>query len=113
MNLTVMINNMAAASHRMFFWNTPYDTGNLARSVGSVGMLGGGVGFIMFNQNQKAPYGALLNEQEVITVKRINTTTGKVSEWSYNNRHFGWVDKAIENTIIPNLCTMFNLRREL
>lgn len=106
------INNMAVAAHRLLFWSTPYDTGNLARSVGDVGMLDNGIGFYMFNKNQVAPYGAKLNEQQIIHWKIVKRN-GEVAQGSYNNKHYLWVDNAIEQNIIPNLCMLYGLRRVL
>jgi len=108
---TVLLNNIAINAHQTFFWVTPYKSGNLARSVGDVGSIGGGVGFYMFDRNQSAPYGALLNEKPVIDWKITNKYTGKVYEGSYVNKHYMWVDNGIESTVIPNICTAFNLQR--
>jgi hypothetical protein len=45
----------------------------------------------MFDRNQVAPYGAVLNESKVIT--RAYVKQGQQYTKSYENQHFGWVDK--------------------
>jgi len=101
------LNEVAMIAREMQFWWTPYRYGTLARSVGDVGEIDlNGVGYIMFNVNNMAPYGAILNEVPVIHYRLVNKYTGKVYEGSYVNKHLHWVDDFCEdfaNVQIPML----------
>jgi hypothetical protein len=113
----ININNMGKFVHWSFFWYMPYRSGNLARSIGDLGKMpagifGEGIGFEMFNKNQAAPYGAILNEAPVIRYSITNVKTGKTYKGEYVNRHYKWVDNAMEN-IANDFAAAFNLRRVL
>lgn len=71
--------------------------------------MGGGVGFYMFDRNQVALYGAILNEAKTIKY-RIVKSNGTVSQGEYHNKHYQWVERGFEN-IIPSYCIAFGYRR--
>jgi len=108
---SVLFNNMAIFIRQDFAPITPYDTGNLLMSRGDVGAMGGGVGYYMFDNNQVAHYGAILNELPTINYKITNQKTGRVYTGTYVNKHYMWVDNGMESKIIPDVCLIFNLQR--
>lgn len=108
--MIMLLNNIAITAHRGFTYITPYDTGNLARSVSDVGVLGNGVGFKMFDSMQSAPYGAILNEFPTISYKLTNKYTGKVYTGVYVNTHYRWIDNGMEE-IVNVVCLTYGLRR--
>lgn len=111
-----MINDLAMIMYQRIFWNTPYDTGNLAfNGISDVGMIDNGVGFRLFEQPRGArgkgtEYGKILNEARTIRGESVNTKTGKVSRWSYVNKHYQWVDKFAEEWA-NEIPTIINARR--
>lgn len=91
------VNYIAYMARQQLFWNTPYRTGNLAMSVGDIGSRGAGsAGFQIFNANQRAPYGEILNEAAVINWRRV-TRDGRTVTGSYQNKHYRWIDRAFED----------------
>jgi hypothetical protein len=109
MEINALKNSIAISVHQQLFWYTPYRTGNLARSIGDVWNLDNGCGFYIFNKNQRAAYGEILNEAPVIRYRITNNKTKKVYSGSYVNKHYKWIDNAFEN-IASNTACMFNLR---
>lgn len=79
------------------YWVTPYDTGNLAgRGTGDlyaptgINSIGYDIGGIA------APYGALLNNAEVIT-RTVRGADGRLHNKQYINRHYRWINNFAEN----------------
>lgn len=110
MELKILAQNAAFFAHRTSVWYYPYRTGRLVASAGDVGDMYGGVGYKIFNSNHTAPYGEALNDKETITVKRTNLKTGKTSEFSYTNRHYGWIERMTDATA-DNIDLAFGTRR--
>lgn len=102
--------DMAAFVHYSLFWYTPYRTGNLAYSIGDIGLQpDGNIGFQMFDKNSRAPYGAILNEAAVIKYNLKNPRTGTVYSGQYKNKHYRWADKAMD-AIAIDTALKFNLK---
>ena len=108
--MKVLAQSAAVFAHRTNVWYYPYRSGNLAASIGDVGDMYGGVGYRMFNANQRAPYGQLLNEEQEITRKYTNLKTGKSYERTYVNRHYGWIERMTDATA-DNIDLAFGTRR--
>lgn len=110
----VDVNLMAVFVQRSMLWYTPYKTGNLARSVGDVGTMssaiGEAAGFQIFNANQSAPYGGILNDFPVINYTVTNSRTGQTYTGSYPNKHYQWIDKGLDS-IANDFAAAFGLRR--
>lgn len=103
--------NIAAFVHYSLFWYTPYRTGNLAYSIGDIGVQpGGNIGFQIFNKNSRAEYGAVLNEAPVIKYRLKNPRTGAVHTGQYTNKHYMWVDRAMD-AIAVDTALNFNLKQ--
>ncbi len=105
-----LLNNIAQHTRTFHFWLTPYRTGNLAASIGDLGQMGDGVGFIPFNANQRASYGEILNDAQIIRYSLTNTKTGKSYIGVYTNKHYQWEDKAAEQ-IAEQIELSFPVRR--
>lgn len=92
----ITLNELAWLAWLRLLYNTPYDTGNLARNgIGSVETMGpNAAGFELFQKG--APYGAILNELPVINYRVTNPYTGITYTGSYVNKHYRWVDKSAE-----------------
>ena len=111
---TNLMNEIAVFAHKALFWYTPYDTGNLARSIGTVGGEINRAYFEPFNSSKhsgnRAGYGAILNEAPQITVRRRCLQTGALYNSSYANKHYKWLDKAADG-IAAQLTLNFDVRR--
>lgn len=104
-----LINEVAVSAHRQMFWYTPYRTGALARGASSVVAIGGGAGFSLLTQHTQ--YGAILNEAAVINYRITNQKTGRVYTGQYNNKHYGWVNRAAEGIAAAIPFSFPNIRR--
>lgn len=89
------LNNIAQTARIRQFYITPYRSGNLAFSVGDLSGTFNEVSYQMFNRNTKAEYGKILNEAQVITYK--TKLQGREVIGSYQNKHFGWANRYVEN----------------
>lgn len=95
---------IAEAGRYTQFWNTPYRTGNLARSIGDVEAQGDRqVGYRPFNASGEANYGWFLNETPTIRYK--TNLNGRIFTGEYKNRHYLWFDNFVDtyaNTVALN-----------
>ena len=90
------IEEIAARARYEQVWITPYDTGNLAYSVGDIFSVSeNSCSYVPFNANSRAEYGAVLNDNPVIRFERI--VDGRTQVRTYANKHYRWFDNFIEN----------------
>jgi len=77
---------------------TPYDTGNLLNSRGSLQSTDDRtVEYEVFNKNSRAAYGAILNDSPVIQVRTADG--GRTRGRTYVNKHYRWIDNFVESEV--------------
>lgn len=88
------LNQIAQRARIRQFWHTPYDTGNLAQSIGDLSGITRSRYYIPFNANRRAEYGAILNESP--TIRYRVRQGGQTTFITRINKHYQWFDKFVE-----------------